>query len=127
MGSTAMDPTMMPAQEEALANYGKEEIAALANFYGYLSLGKPQLVDPGKLIGQCEGFKKFVFKKKLEWDAKHESDLETAKAHLNAEENRKPPFLLYIVNEKLQRLIKTKSLKTKIEKLTKTITLLRSW
>ena len=41
MGFTAMDPTTMPAQEEALANYGKEEIAALANFYGYPSLGKP--------------------------------------------------------------------------------------
>ena len=39
MGFTAMDPTTMPAQEEALANYGKEEIAALANFYGYPSLG----------------------------------------------------------------------------------------
>ena len=84
-----MDPTVMLAQEEALTNYGKKEIAALANFYGYPSLGKPQLVDPDKLIGQCEGFKKFAFKKKLEWETKHESDLETAKACLNAEEKKK--------------------------------------
>ena len=86
---TAMDPTVMLAQEEALTNYGKKEIAALANFYGYPSLGKPQLIDPDKLKGQYEGFKKFVFKKKLEWETKHESDLETAKARLNAEEKKK--------------------------------------
>ena len=110
MGFTAMDPTVMPAQDEVLANYGKEEIAALANFYGYLSLGKPQLVDPGKLIGQYEGFKKFVFKKKLEWDTKHESDLETAKARLNAKEKKKASLSSIYSKGKLQRLIKTLNL-----------------
>ena len=50
MGFTAMDPTAIPAQKEAVANYGKKEIAALANFYGQPSLGKPQLVNPDKLI-----------------------------------------------------------------------------
>ena len=30
----------MSAQEEALSNYGKEEIATLANFYGYPFLAK---------------------------------------------------------------------------------------
>ena len=39
MGFTAMDPTAKLVQEEALANYIKEDIAALANFYGYPSLG----------------------------------------------------------------------------------------
>ena len=47
------------------------------------------MINPEKLINQYEGFKKFVFKKKLEWETKHELDLETAKAHLNAEEKRK--------------------------------------
>ena len=41
MGFTAMDPTVMPVQEEALANYEENEIAVLANFYGYPSFGKP--------------------------------------------------------------------------------------
>ena len=52
-------------------------------------MGKTQLVDPDKLIGHYEGFKKFVFKKKLEWETKHESDLETAKACLNGEKKKK--------------------------------------
>ena len=78
-------------KREVLGNYGKEAFAALANFYGYLSqsLGKPQLVDPDKLIGQYEGFKEFFFKKKLEWETKHESDLKTVKACLNAKEKKK--------------------------------------
>ena len=63
MGSTAMDPTMMPAQEEALANYGKEEIAALANFYGYPPLGKPQHVDPDKLIGHTKASRNLSLKR----------------------------------------------------------------
>ena len=66
MGFTAMDLTVMPAQEEALAYNGREEIAALVNFYGYPSFGNPQLIYPDKLLGKYEGFKKFVFKKKLE-------------------------------------------------------------
>ena len=66
MGFTAMDPTVMPAQEEALAYNGREEIAALVNFYGYPSFGNPQLIYPDKLLGKYEGFNKFVFKKKLE-------------------------------------------------------------
>ena len=120
MGFTAMDPTSKPAQEEALANYGKEEIAALANFYGYPSLGKPQLVNPDKLIGPYEGFKKFVFKKKLEWEKKHESDLETAKACLNAKEKKKATLSSIYNKRKIATLDKNiKSLKTKIEKLTK--------
>ena len=73
-------------------------------------MGKTQLVDPDKLIAHYEGFKKFVFKKKLEWETKHESDLETAKACLNGEKKRKPPCLLYRVNEKLQPFIKTLNL-----------------
>ena len=121
MAFTAMDPTVMPAQKEALANYGKEEIAALANFYGYPSLGKPQLVDPNKLIGQYKGFKKIPFKKKLELETKHESDLETAKACLNAEEKKKATLSSIYSKRKIATLDKNiKSLKTKIEKLTKT-------
>ena len=60
---TAMDPTVMPAQEEALANYGKEEIAALANFYGYPPLGKPQHVDPDKLIGHTKASRNLSLKR----------------------------------------------------------------
>ena len=95
----------------------------MANFYGYLSqsLGKPQLVDPDKLIGQYEGFKEFVFKKKLEWETKHESDLETAKACLNAKEKKKATLSSTYRKRKITTLDKNiKSLKTKIEKLTKT-------
>ena len=120
MGFTAMDPTVMPAQEEALANYGKEEIAALANFYGCPSLGKP-LLDPDKLIGEYKGFKKFVFKKRLEWETKHESDLETAEAHLNAKEKKKASLSSIYSKQKIPTLDKNiKSLKTEIEKLSKT-------
>ena len=125
MGFTAMDPTVMPAQEEALANYGKEETAALANIYGYPFLGKPQLVDPDKLIGQYEAFKKFVFKKKLEWETKHKSDLGTAKARLNAEEQKKATLSSIYSKRKIGTLDKNIiSLKTKIEK--PKLTLLRS-
>ena len=57
----------------------------------------------------------------MEWETKHESDLETARAYLNPKEKKKPPCLLFTVNEKLQLLIKNiKSLKTKIVKLIKT-------
>ena len=97
-------------KREALANYGKEVIAALANFYGYPSLRKLQLVDPDKLIGHYEGFKEFVFKKKLEWETKHESDLETVKACLNAKEKKKATLSSTTGSEKLQPLIKTLNL-----------------
>ena len=92
---TVMDPTRMPEKEEDLATYAKDEIASLANFYGYPSLCKLQMIDLEKLINQYEGFKKFVFKKKLEWETKHELDLETAKARLNAEEKRKATLSMY--------------------------------
>ena len=125
MGFTAMDPTVMPAQEEALADYGKEEIAALANIYGYPFLGKPQLVDPDKLIGQYETFKKFVFKKKLEWETKHKSDLETTKACLNVKEQKKATLSSIYSKRKIATLDKNIiSLKTKIEK--PKLTLLRT-
>ena len=108
-------------KREALANYGKEDFAALANFYGYPSLGKPQLVNPNKLIGQYKGFKEFVFKKKLEQERKHEPDLETAKACSNAKEKKKATLSSIYRKRKITTLDKNiKSLKTKIEKLTKT-------
>ena len=111
----------MPEKEEDLATYAKDEIASLANFYGYPSLCKPQMIDPEKLINQYEGFKKFVFKKKLEWETKHELDLETAKACLNAEEKGKANLSSMYSKRKIETLDKSiKSLKTKIVELTKT-------
>ena len=107
-------------KREALANYGKEEIAALANFYGNPSLRKSQLVDPDKLIGQYEDFKEFVFKKKLEWETKHESDLETAKSCLKAEEKKKATLSSLYSKRKIATPDKNiQCSKTKIEKLIK--------
>ena len=93
----------------------------MANFCGYPSFGKPQLVNPDRLIGQYEGFKEFFFKKILEWETKHESDLETAKACLNGEEKKKASLSSIYSKGEITTLDKNiKSLKTKIEKLTKT-------
>ena len=78
-------------------------------------------MDADKLIGQYESFKKFVFKKKLEWETKHESDLETGKARLNAEEKKKATLSSIYSKRKISNLDKNiKSLKTKTEKLKKT-------
>ena len=107
-------------KREALANYGNEEIAALDNFHGNPSLRKPQLVDPDKLIGQYKDFKEFVFKKKLELETKYESDLETAKVCLKAEEKKKAILSSLYSKRKISTLDKNiKSSKTKIVKLTK--------
>ena len=120
-GFTAMDPSRMPEKEEELATYAKDDIASLADFYRYPSLCKPQMIDPEKLINQYEGFKKFVFKKKLEWETKHELNLETAKARLNAEEKRKSTLPSMYSKQQIATLDKSiKSLKTKIAELTKT-------
>ena len=104
---TAMDPSRMPEKEEDLATYAKDEIASLANFYRYPSLCKLQTIDREKLINQHEGFKKFVFKKKLEWETKHELDLEMTKACLNAEEKRKATLLLMYSKRKITTLDKS--------------------
>ena len=107
-------------KREPLINYGTEEIAALANFYGYPSFRKPQLIDPDKLIDQHKGFKEFVFKKKLEWETKHESDLETAKSCLKAEEKKKATLSSLYSKRKIVTPDKNiQCSKTKIEKLIK--------
>ena len=76
------------------------------------------MIDPEKLINQYEGFKKFVFKQKLELETKHELDLETAKARLNAQEKRKATLLSMYSKRKIATLDKSiKSLKTNIAEL----------
>ena len=58
----------------------------------------------------------------MEWETKHESAWETAKACLNAEEKKKATLSFIYSKGKITNLEKKKikSLKTKIEKLTKT-------